>query len=365
MKINLDHFSFETCPMRIESSILGEYEKFKKLKVKTDYQKLFIQMVKTKMKSIPMQIVGTHLKSKIKKTWNKPESDFNKESLAKEIISALSEERNKKRKVKVESKTYDGASFGLIGGVHPHGESGAILQIGKNTTANDPFKDKLPKLSKTNYIGVELEFNDGVLGETTKTIAEALKSAGLAKFVCVGTDSSCGFEVRCLFNETNFEGTLRDILSILNNKGFKVDQRCGAHIHLDMRNRDVKVCYENMFKAQDFLRQFLSQTRLGNTYYHKQNTKDKFEDQAALKDRYHSINADSYKKYKTLEIRMHQGTLDPGELIPWIKLLTKIVNRKEVLNLPKIDTLEVATTELEIETELVKEIETRLKNKGV
>lgn len=361
MKFNKAHFNFETVSQRLKKEILAEYTACKAKTKKTEHDKLFIEMVQKKIDEIKFKLVGTHIPSGVKKSWMISQKEGDYESYMKSLVDAVRMSREEaKKQLSIKNKMFEGSPYETVGGVMRR--PNLVNEIGKKMTINDPFKAKNPRKNKVNYIGVELEFNANVPNENVDSIARALTAAGLSRYVCVGTDSSCGFEVRVLLEDTNFEETLTKIIEVLKGKGFTTDRRCGTHVHLDMRNRDVKKCYKNLFSSQMFLRKFISKDRKKNTYCRK-NVTATFDDEVMLGDRYRGINVHSHRKYKTLEIRMHQGTLDAAKLISWIKLLVKVVNYEGEL-VTKVMTLKQASEKLKLEEGLFKDLEARLLSRG-
>lgn len=373
---NLKLFKFETTPQKLKQVILEEYEAALAKKKKDDFDKMFIQTVKQKLKQVRMKMVCTHVPSGIKKSWviESEESEVDKKKLMAEVLELVRITREaKKREIKRTAKKFDGAPYETIGGVFFRAKS--INDIGKLCTSNDPFVAKTPRKPKAHYIGVELEFNP-IPNQNTKTIGAALKAAGLAKFVHVGEDGSCGglaangqrlrgFEVRVLLEENNFMENLAKVCKVLKDLGFKTDPTCGTHVHLDMRNRDVKRAYGNLFQAQLLLRKFLTYDRKHNIYCVKNEypTYDEHMEHAVGREsRRCGINTMSYQTYKTLEIRMHQGTLEADKLAPFIKLLLKIVNHDGQLN-KTVHTLKQAREFLKIEDPLFKDLSDRLKTR--
>jgi len=376
-KYNLSNFRFETTPQRLKQVILDEYETAKAKKKKDDFDKMFIQTVRQKMKQIRLKLTVTHIPSKIHKSWviETEESAIDKLKYMKEVLELVRITRDsKKREIKRVMRRFDGAAYELIGGVFT--KSNLINEIGTRVTSNDPFIAKVPRKPKAHYIGVELEFNP-IPGQNTKTIGAALKAAGLARYVHVGEDGSCGgfdqngqrlrgFEVRVLLEEQNFMENLLAVCSVLKKLGFKTDPSCGTHVHLDMRNRDVKRSFGNLYQAQLLLRKFLTYDRKNNVYCRKNEypTYDEHIENATGREaRRCGINTVSYQTYKTLEIRMHQGTLEAEKLAPFIRLLLKIVNYDGNLN-KTVHTLKQARTVLNLEETLVKDLAERMKKRG-
>lgn len=360
-KYNQAHFKFETIPQRLKKEILDEYNSLKTKKKKTDNDKMFITMVRSKMKAAKMKLVCTHLPTLVKKSWILDSTEFDSNTYMKNLIEVVRSTRDtQKKQLQTVEKAFDGAPYVTCGGVMM--ASNQINQIGKLTTVNDPMKPKSPRKPKSDYIGVELEFNSNLNNYGQIEIAKLLADAGLSRYVCVGADGSCGWEVRVLLEESNWIEPLTKITQILKDKGFTTDQRCGTHVHFDMRNRDVKKCFKNLYSNQLFLRKFINKDRKKNSFCRK-NEIDNFDEASKSNDRYRGINANSYKKYKTIEIRMHQGTLDSSKLIPWIKLLLKIVNFNGELN-KKVLTLKQANQNYQLEPDLMQELQARLINRG-
>lgn len=386
-KYNAENFKFETSPQKLKQEILDQYEAALAKKKKDDFDRMFIQTVKQKMKQIRMKLVVTHVPSGVKKSWVvESESDqIDKPKYIKDIMELVRVTREaKKREIKREAKVFDGARYETVGGVFgvfdgkvaKKSNESRIREIGLRCTTNDPFVAKSPRKPRANYIGVELEFNP-VPNQNVNTIATALKDANLARYVHVGEDGSCGglnaqgqrlrgFEVRVLLEESNFEENLKKVCNVLKTLGFKTDPTCGTHVHIDMRNRDVKRCYGNMFNTQLLLRKFLTPDRKHNVYCMKNafSTYDEHVTNAAGREsRRCGINTQSYGKYKTLEIRMHQGTLDAEKIAPFIKLLLKVANYEGTLS-KTIHTLKQAREVLKVEESLFNDLAGRLKKRG-
>jgi hypothetical protein len=80
-----------------------------------------------------------------------------------------------------------------------------------------------------------------------------------------------------------------------------------------------------------------------------------YDEETGRADKYFGINTHSYPKYKTLEVRMHQGTLDADRLISWLNLLTKIVNHKVEVK-KEIRGIMVARKEFDLGLEVYKNL---------
>lgn len=379
-KYNLDNFKFETKPQSLKKVILDQFNEVQAKKKKDEFDKMFIQVVKQKMKMIRMKLVVTHIPTGIKKSWViETELDkIDKPKYVQEVKELVKIDRmQKRREWKKNRKQFDGAPYETMGGVFLGDNNGHLInEIGKLCTTNDPFVTKSPRKPRANYVGVELEFNK-LPNHNTKTIGEALRKANLARFVQVVEDGSCGgfdstgqrlrgFEVRVLLEEENFLEKLKKVCDALKALGFKTDASCGTHVHLDMRNRDVKRCYANLFKMQLLLRKFITTDRKHNIYCMK-NTYPTFDEHATnatgRESRRAAINTHAYSKFRTLEVRMHHGTLDAEKLAPFIKLLLKGVNYNGTLEKP-LHTLKQAKTVLNVEDSLFNDLATKMKSRG-
>jgi hypothetical protein len=346
--------------IRFTASVWKKYYDLKKKKPAelTEYDKFWIRQLRSRLKVNQLKLTGTHLPSQVKTEWTiKSNKKINRnEYLSKLLVKVQDKRKGLLKPVKV-TKHFEGAAYELVGGVFE--KAATIKPMGQFLTTNNPMAPKRPRHKNKNYIGIEIEFNHHPDEDISQEqIAKELKAAGLAKYVDVTTDGSCGWEVRVLLLEDEFEATLKQILSVINGMGFPCDKTCGTHVHFDMRNRDVKIVYENLFKTQKFLRKFLTKHRKHNQYC-KINKAETFDKQLSLGDRRHSINVEAYKEHRTLEVRMHQGTLNPNELIPWIKLLSRVVNYKESI-VKTVNSLKQAKKQFDIDEGLMHNLEERI-----
>lgn len=99
----------------------------------------------------------------------------------------------------------------------------------------------------------------------------------------------------------------------------KVNTSCGLHVHLDCRGKledDVRATAKRMTAWLIALKEFVPLSRRDNKDY------------AALSfsenNRYRAVNFTAFRKFKTLEIRLHSGTVDYTKIIAWIRLMELI-----------------------------------------
>lgn len=228
-----------------------------------------------------------------------------------------------------------------------HMEKGEILRLQKMSQTIEVFKNKVPTTNAP-HVGVELEF----ISKSDKTaVAELLYKENVHKFVCLLDDNSLRHEKDYPFKhevcivapEALIYEVLARVTRAIEAAGSKVNWRCGMHVHLDMRNRDVKHCFTNLVRSQNILYMMNPASRLtGKTadggsdeVYSKKVEFSDFDEQ--LKNakgdnrtiRYYGINALSFSKHQTIEVRIHSGTINYTKIKNWVEILLAIVNSTE------------------------------------
>jgi len=119
---------------------------------------------------------------------------------------------------------------------------------------------------------------------------------------------------------------LKKACELLNKIGAKVNKSCGLHVHLDARHlgtSDVKKIGVKFERALPVLAAMVPPTRRSNTYCALS--------VSGLKGgRYHAVNLTAYRKFRTIEIRLHSSTTDFQKIIHWAKLLSAIFNASKI-----------------------------------
>jgi len=222
----------------------------------------------------------------------------------------------------------------------------SILAL-KNTVDDDArLKSKKAPLAfqSDNFVGVEIEC---IVKCSNEYLKDKFIEAGLQSVVQLKEDSSIrdmedneqGVEIVALFKEKDAGNIIPRICEVLKAKRIsaRVNTTCGLHVHLDMRHRIVSECYKNLYYSQNIMLGMVSEDRRTNDRYCKANVTPDFDRQ--LREgktlnsegaRYHVINAEAYRKYKTLEVRLHGGTVNATKILNWVNMLTTIVNYKGV-----------------------------------
>lgn len=288
-----------------------------------------------------------------------------KESAYKFVLKRIAEKIRESRKLiyKKDIRDFNGIEYVLIGGVH--NEPGLITRLADYDKIQVCFREKKPRSKQTNYVGLEFEFYTTA---SKHDIARELVKANLHNKVyvkydlsihpdadwlyedvwcgdcqenyddggyinddneCDGCNQWLGAEVCLISTEKEVCSDIKKITQMMFNVNAQVNETCGLHVHLDMRNRDHKLCFSNLVAAQDMLFSLVNSDREVNQYCQKISTRD-FDMESPR--HYTAINGpESYNRRKTIEVRIHQGTTELKEIQNWVKLLMNIVNLKEMV----------------------------------
>lgn len=254
------------------------------------------------------------------------------EELIFDAIRTYRKQHTKAKPLKIEIGTMRFETWGFESG-RVFAKPGQVYEKYILKKVKDLYTDKRPE-SQVKYVGLELEFC-APISETD--FALKLYAAGLQKFVQLKHDGSLrpqagetGYELAILLREANYRKELKKIFELLGEvKAVVENRRCGLHVHLDMRKRNKEVVYSNLVSCQDALLKVVDPRRTDNEFCRTvESRKFPTKFKGDRQERYRTINAAAYYKYKTLEVRMHQGSLDYSEVINWIGLLLKITNHR-------------------------------------
>ena len=227
-------------------------------------------------------------------------------------------------------------------------EEGSILKAHVQKNMKMLSDNKYP-VAQRRYVGIELEFCAPIREEQ---LAVKLFRNGIHKFAQLKNDGSLrphegetSFEIALLLEETTYKRDLKKVTSLLNEvKAVAKDRRCGLHVHIDMRRRNKDLVYNNLVACQYALLSVVDPNRYNNEFC-RVVTGRKFptEFTGDRAERYKTINAAAYYKYKTLEIRMHEGSVSFHEISHWVDLLLKVANyskylKNDVTKLPTLKT---------------------------
>lgn len=195
---------------------------------------------------------------------------------------------------------------------------------------------KAPKVN-IQYIGIEIE----CYGKISRVSLQKLFfKYDLEEFVMIGDDGSIDppeildadgepneeyfhtFELRLLIPQQNLSIVLKRFGRIFRMARLKVNESCGLHVHLDMRERNVTDCYRKLLAFQDALFAIVNKDRWNNQYCRRTTEGDRAH--------HMGINRSAYEEHQTLEVRMHHGCVDTSQIEKWIRLLINVVDAKKV-----------------------------------
>lgn len=161
----------------------------------------------------------------------------------------------------------------------------------------------------------------------------------------------------------NGKNTLRNAVKTLNTAGANVNQTCGLHVHIGAAKLTARQ-YCNVFVNYAYLEAvidtFMAPSRRADNAFYAQTLQDHLYHleqavtienvQRALDScRYHKVNAESYRRHKTIEFRQHAGTVNYEKIINWVSFCGKLViwSKKNRLTAPvaSIDDIPFLTAE--------------------
>ncbi len=167
--------------------------------------------------------------------------------------------------------------------------------------------------------------------ESHRWLRQELRNAGVNRVNVKGdgsvSDEGEGHGVECtiLFNSSYGFEPLIKLCSVLKRLGCYVNKSCGLHVHLDARHltpKKVTRIGQSLGHALPVLKWLVPESRHDNTYC-------KLGVSPLRGDRYHAINLTAFGKYKTIEIRLHSGSINSSKIINWIKIL-KLVGKAKL-----------------------------------
>lgn len=169
---------------------------------------------------------------------------------------------------------------------------------------------------------------------------------------CQCDDEVNGLELRACIPVHELETIVPRITKVINSFNVEVNKTCGFHVHLDMRGRDFKKAYKNLVQAQDLLFALQPKSRRENSYC-KRNESVIPSRQGG---RYYAINGEAYSEHRTVEVRLHAGTLNPTKIIKWTRLCLAIANAKQV----DVTNMDKTAKSLRLSSSLLGYVRTRL-----
>lgn len=308
-----------------------------------------VKFVHPKWSKVIGEIIMKSEGSSIKETLNKILVEFQKKKKAHRQF------RFKAKKVKIESLKTD-ITYNVSGGViyMPEVREGVYVKFLKEQEKRIVFSNKTPKELSQNYVGVEIEFLSNI---SPDELGLKLYQAGLGRFVTLKEDgsikcshgnypSNCNehkvkeyaHELCVIAKEGEYVDILKKACKVLEEVKATVNKSCGMHTHIDMRNRNPDMAYQNLISSQHILLKMNPASRTEK--FAKKNNQRNFQEATVRggntggnydEERYYGINAKSFPKHQTIEIRFHAGTIDFTKITNWVAILLKIVNHSEAI----------------------------------
>jgi len=234
---------------------------------------------------------------------------------------------------------------------------------------NAAYEGKAPN-DDDNYIGIELECLvpcDNNLKIELLPWRKYLSIAGDGSISCDEENAEIrddggdddyyeGKEFRILVKESLLSEVVENVTRVLVKAGAIVNKSCGLHVHFDMRqttHEQRETIYSKLYHALPLLKKIVPKSRRDNTYC-KLNSENK---PSYSGNRYKAINPTAYRKHRTFEIRLFNGTLDAVKILSWIAVLFGIMRGANVLRCPH--TFKTAAKSWGISPELVAWCEAR------
>ena len=255
--------------------------------------------------------------------------------LKAKLVRIIRENRSHGKDVIRRTRCY-GGSFDVpkIGYTPVNAEPLSVLKAHKANLSRICFNSKRP-LTDSHHVGIEIEciipaYTNGA--ETDLVLAERFIASDLSQYVQLKRDGSIAYDdgdnerdlELCIVAPLSlYQDVLAKCCNALAEVGAVVNKSCGLHVHLDARNRNAETVLKRLIKAQTLLYQIVPKSRRTNTYCKKTNANTSVETQ---RDRYRAINGTAYRKYKTIEVRLHSGTVDFTKINNWIILLHLIID---------------------------------------
>jgi len=221
---------------------------------------------------------------------------------------------------------------------------------------NSPIKKRLERLrrndidhtpwSSKRFVGVELELclpkkaheklkNYKMIGLTVKDDGSIRTNLELFPDGRQSEEPDTSAEVAVLLVQGNYE-PLKQLLNFLNSNGAYVNRSCGLHVHLDQRHNDKKEALKVFNRLQNsvipLLSKMVDMTRIKENRYCRLDRNPR--------TKYQAINFLPYKNRKTIEVRLHHGSLDFDEITTWIDTLIAISETKGLVKPKKQKSME-------------------------
>ena len=156
-------------------------------------------------------------------------------------------------------------------------------------------------------------------------------------------DSSCGLEVvsRILQGSEGFVEVMdatRRLRELAQQYGLHLNVKTGTHVHLAYPTHRPSLRNVALTSAffEPALYSLVAPSRMGNTYAESLRPMVASRRQITRYGRYRTVNFGSLQTHKTLEVRLHNGTLNGAKILTWVSLWMRLMERgRRRVNLPR------------------------------
>lgn len=215
------------------------------------------------------------------------------------------------------------------------------------------IQEKVEKLSndirpssKERHVGIEIEFisrlnafeiGQLILNANLEKVCQLKEDGSVESDYSTGNDyydiygdldndyEEFGHELAVLCKESDYKDTLKKVAKVLKQADAFTNETCGLHVHVDSRDRDVETVFKNLSNSQNVLYSMNPARRLESEYCSPTRYND-LDSALEYSSRHSGINAKAWKEHKTIEVRIHTGTVDCKQIANWIKLLISVAN---------------------------------------
>lgn len=120
--------------------------------------------------------------------------------------------------------------------------------------------------------------------------------------------------------------------------GGKVDRSTGYHVHIGARSiahNTLANFVQNWYTAHDAIGALVAKSRLNNNYCKALTIGQAARNAERVRagnisdihgDRYQSLNLMSFERHGTIEVRLHQGTLNGRKAVAWAEFIASLVD---------------------------------------
>lgn len=160
---------------------------------------------------------------------------------------------------------------------------------------------------------------------------------------CNCSPNGDGHEIAIVAKSTVIAEIIRKVCAVLKTHDAEVNDTCGLHVHLDARKENEELMFTNLVNAQKLLYNMVPRSRWTSQYCRPNNYET---DMGSYHSRYYGINPESYGRHKTIEVRLHSGSVNAEKINKWIILLKKIAYSKNAIK--KVDHINDLTSHVKL-----------------